>query len=223
MVYGAIDLHLRKSHIRVLDEDGRVLRERVVVTSRETLVSAFAGVGAVRILVESATESEWVAQALEAAGYEVVVADPNFAPMYGDRQRKVKTDGRDVAALAEANRRGWYRPAHRTSAAQRSRRQLLRARRQLVQMRSGTISVIRALLRQTGVRVGAGSAERFVTRLATVTVPPTVAPAIAPLTRTLETLTRELVAMEKELVTIAQAIRLCGDCRRSRAWVPSAR
>lgn len=205
MVYGAIDLHLRYSYVRVVDEAGQILRERRVVTSAETLVEVFAGVGPIRILVESATESEWVAQALEAAGYEVIVADPNFAPMYGERQRKVKTDGRDTAALAEANRRGWYRRAHRASAEQRSRRQLLRARRQLVQMRSGTISVVRALLRQTGVRVGAGSSETFVARLAQVAVPATVAPAIAPLQRTLETLTGELVALDRALVEIAQA------------------
>ncbi len=73
-----------------------------------------------RILLETGTESEWVAQALEAAGHEVIVADPNFAPMYGEIRRKVKTDRRDVAALAEANRRGWYRATHRVSAAQRA-------------------------------------------------------------------------------------------------------
>ena len=36
MVYGAIDLHLRYSEIRVIDADGRVVREKRVVTSRET-------------------------------------------------------------------------------------------------------------------------------------------------------------------------------------------
>lgn len=68
-----------------------------------------------RILVETGTESEWVAQTLEAAGHEVIVADPNYAPMYGELHRRAKTDRRDVAALAEANRRGWYRAEHRTS------------------------------------------------------------------------------------------------------------
>ena len=90
-----------------------------------------------RILLETGTESEWVAQALETAGHEVIVADPNYAPMYGEIRRKVKTDRRDVAALAEANRRGWYRATHRVSAAQRALRQVLRSRRQLVQMRVG--------------------------------------------------------------------------------------
>ena len=68
MVYGASDLHSRISQIRVVDADGALRHERRVVTSRERLVQAFDGHGPMRILVEASTESEWVAQALEAAG-----------------------------------------------------------------------------------------------------------------------------------------------------------
>ena len=45
MVYGAIDLHMRYSQIRIVDAEGRVLREQRVVTTRERLAAAFAGVG----------------------------------------------------------------------------------------------------------------------------------------------------------------------------------
>jgi transposase len=107
MVYGAIDLHMRYSQIRVVDDAGQVLVDRRIVTTRERLLAVFADWGAIRILLESGTESEWVAATLEGAGHAVIVADPNFAPMYGQTHRTVKTDRRDVAALAEANRRGW--------------------------------------------------------------------------------------------------------------------
>jgi transposase len=205
MVYGAIDLHLRYSQIRIVDAEGRVVRERRVVTAREVLVEAFGGLGVMRILVESATESEWVAQTLEAVGHTVVVADPNYLPMYGERQRKVKTDRRDVAALAEANRRGWYRPAHRTSAAQWEVRQLLRSRRHLVRMRSGTMSVLRALLKQSGYRLRAGSPERAPERLAQLMLPATLGETVAPLRRTMETLNEEIAALDARCDTLAQA------------------
>jgi transposase len=65
-----------------------------------------------RILIEASTESEWVARGLEGLGHEVIVADPNFARLYATRQRKVKTDRRDVPALAEACVLGAYRRAH---------------------------------------------------------------------------------------------------------------
>jgi transposase len=47
-------------------------------------------------VIEASTDSEWVARCLEALGHEVIVADPNFAPMYATRSRKVKTDRRDI-------------------------------------------------------------------------------------------------------------------------------
>ncbi len=205
MVYGAIDLHMRYSHIRIIDADGQVVREQRVMTSAERLVAVFSGHGPMRILVETGTESEWVAQALETAGHEVIVADPNYAPMYGEIRRKVKTDRRDVAALAEANRRGWYRATHRVSAAQRALRRTLRSRRLLVQMRSGTIALIRSLLRQSGYRLASGSSERVPRRLAQLVLPADLAETIAPLRRTVSTLTTEIAEMNVRLQTQADA------------------
>jgi transposase len=201
MVYGAIDLHMRYSQIRIVDESGAVLRETRVVTSRERLVTAFAGLGAMRILLETGTESEWVAQALEAAGHAVIVADPNYAPMYGGMRRRIKTDRRDVAALAEANRRGWYRAAHRTSAAQRATKQLLRVRRLLVQQRSGAVSLMRSLLRQDGYRLGTGSCETVPARLARLALPGPLAATLTPLSRQVAALTTEIATLDAQLQT----------------------
>jgi transposase len=201
MVYGAIDLHMRYSQIRVVDENGVVLRDQRVVTSRERLVKAFDGLGAMRILLETGTESEWVAQALEAAGHEMIVADPNYAPMYGEMRRRIKTDRRDVAALAEANRRGWYRAAHRTSAAQRDTKQILRARRLLVQQRSGAVSLVRSLLRQSGYRLGTGSAHTVPARVARLAVTGELAETLAPLCRQIAALTTEIQALDARVQT----------------------
>jgi transposase len=205
MVYGAIDLHLRYSQIRIIDEAGQVVREQRVPTSAECLVQAFAGHGTMRVLLETGTESEWVAQALEAVGHAVIVADPNYAPMYGEIRRKVKTDRRDVAALAEANRRGWYRATHRVSPTQRALRQILRSRRQLVQQRSGTIALIRSLLRQDGYRLPPSSSVRVPARLAALELPSGLRETIAPLARMVETLTTEVVGIDARLATWAQA------------------
>jgi transposase len=176
-----------------------VRRDQRIVTSRERLVKAFEGFGPMRILLESGTESEWVAQALEAAGHEVIVADPNYAPMYGDLQRQVKTDRRDVAALAEANRRGWYRAAHRVSAAQRETRQRLRTRRQLVQMRSGAVALIRSLVKQDGYRLPSCGAARVPARLTQLALPSGLAAAVAPLARLIATASTEIAALDEQL------------------------
>lgn len=205
MVYGAIDLHMRYSQIRILDADGQVVRDRRVPTTAARLVEAFAGVGAVRILLEAGTESEWVAECLEAAGYAVIVADPNFLPMYGELRRRVKTDRRDVAALAEANRQGWYRATHRVSAAQREIRQVLRSRRQLVQMRSGSIALIRSLLRQSGYRLASCSAERVPERLAALALTPALAATLRPLGHVVAELTEAIAEVDARVRAYAAA------------------
>jgi transposase len=106
--------------------------------------------------------------------------------MYVARTRRVKTDRRDAAALAEACRTGVYRRAHRVSAARRGQRQQLRIRRRLVQMRSGSLSLLRAVLRQEGYRLASGSAAAVERRLARLDLPPTLVEILTPLRRWLK-------------------------------------
>ena len=188
-----------------VDADGVVVRHQRVLTTRERLVTRVRGLGAVRILVEASTESEWVAQALEDAGYAVIVADPNYGPMYGTLRRRVKTDDRDVEALAEANRRGWYRAMHRVSRAQRTLRQRLGVRRQLVRMRSSLIAQLRAVLRQEGCAYRAGARPRSTRGWRGVAVPPAVQAVLTPLLEALRALSPLIAAEDRALTAVAAA------------------
>lgn len=203
MEYGAIDLHLRNSQICVVDETGRVVLQRRVTTSRGALLGMFDGRAPLRVLIESSTESEWVAQAVEACGHTVVVVDPNYALMYAHRPRGVKTDRRDAEALATACRLGVYRPAHRVSAAQRAQRRTLRLREQLVRVRTRMVNQMRAQLRQEGYRLPSGSAEQAVARMRRLAIPDSLRDALAPLVAVLETLRTQLQASEAALTAAA--------------------
>jgi transposase len=161
MDYGAIDLHKKESQIRIVTDAGEVL-DRRIATTRERFASVFSGRPRMRILLEASTGSEWVAQHLEHMGHEVIVADPNYAPMYGHRTRRIK---RDVAALTEACQRGTYRVAHRRSAHQHAIQCQLNVRKELTQARTRAISVARAITRAAGFRIRSGRAETFLTRL----------------------------------------------------------
>lgn len=205
MEYGAIDLHKQHSQIRIVDQEGRVVEEARVRTSRAAWAQVFGQRERQRIVVESSTESEWVAQDLEGLGHEVVVVDPNYLPMYGSRSRRVKTDRRDVAALAEANRTGTFRAAHRVSAAAAARRQALRIRRRLVATRSGHISLLRALLRQHGLRLASGSAGTVLRRLDGLAVPAGLAARLAPLRQAIEQTTALITAADQALHDTAVA------------------
>ena len=195
MEYGAIDLHKKESQIRIVTTDGEILDQRIA-TSRRAFDALFWGRRPMRVLVEASTESEWVAQHLEALGHEVIVADPNYAPMYGHRTRRIKTDRRDVAALAEACQQGTYRVVHRRSAAQRARQQQLQIRRALVQARTAAISMVCAMTRGAGLRIRPGRPETFLTRLGAVELPPPLTDAPTPLRNTITGLNEELEVID---------------------------
>ena len=96
-----IDVHKRESHTCMLAEGGELIEQRIR-TEPERFAAVLVQRPRARILIEASTDSEWVARCLEELGHEVIVVDPNFAPMYATRTRKVKTDRRDARALAEA-------------------------------------------------------------------------------------------------------------------------
>jgi transposase len=145
-----IDVH--KNESQIFSHGGEIV-ERRIVTRHDRFAEALGKRPRARILIEASTESEWVARCLEELGHEVIVADPNFAPMYATRSRRVKTDRRDAQALMDACRLGAYRGAHRTSEPQRRVRTLLTVRDNLVRTRVRQIQVVRALLRREGLRV----------------------------------------------------------------------
>jgi transposase len=178
-----IDVHKVATQVCILTEDGEFVEFRIR-TERDALTKAFASRARARILLEAATESEWVARHLEALGHEVIVADPNFAPMYSSRSRKVKTDKRDARALCEACHLGAYRAVHRVSDASRMQRKQLAGREALVRTRSRMISLCRALLRQEGIRVPSGGAVSFAKRVRMLELGTELARTVEPLLQT---------------------------------------
>ena len=196
MEYGAIDLHKKESQIRVVTTDGQVLDQRIA-TTRDRLTHVFWGRPRMRILVEASTESEWVAQHLEQLGHEVIVADPNFTPMYGHRSRRIKTDRRDVAALTDACQHGTYRLAHRRSARQRDVQGRLNVRQELTQARTRAILLARAMTRGAGLRIRSGGTETFLARLAALEMPASMTATLLPLRSVIEVLDDELASADE--------------------------
>jgi transposase len=197
-----MDVHKRESQVCILNEGEAVVLEQRLRTARERFAAVLGGRPRARILLEASTESEWVAQCLEGLGHEVIVADPNFAPMYATRRRRVKTDRRDARTLAEACRLGAYRRAHRSSAAARELRAALAVREALVRTRVRYVGLIRALLRREGVAVSSGTVETFARRVAGVAVPPGLQPQVAALRELLEPLTAAITAADQALAEV---------------------
>ena len=167
MEHIGIDVHKNQSQVCILTADSELVEKRIR-TDRDRFAAVLGSRPRAKILIEASTESEWVARCLEAQGHEVIVADPNYAPMYAHRSRRVKTDRRDARALAEACRIKAYRKAHRAADEQRHVRGRLAVRESLVQTRTKYISLVRALLRREGLRVRPGGSSSFLERVGEV-------------------------------------------------------
>lgn len=198
-----IDVHKVATQVCILTEDGE-FKEFRIRTERGALTEAFGRRARARILLEAATESEWVARQLEALGHEVIVADPNYAPMYASRSRKVKTDKRDARALCEACHLGAYRAVHRVSEGSRMLRKQLATRAVLVQTRSRMITLCRALLRQEGIRVPSGDAVSFVKRVRTLELSAELTSTLSPLLKTHEQVSEQIKDLD---ALIAKAVK----------------
>jgi transposase len=207
-----IDVHKKESQLCIITEAGEVIEQRIR-TERGRFAEVLGKRPRAKVLMEASTESEWVARCLEELGHEVVVADPNFAPMYGMRTRRVKTDKRDARALADACVSGTYRAAHRASEARRQVKARLAVRDALVRQRAKHLVLMGTLVGQQGLRVPTGQAKHFLTRLKKVELPAPLTATLAPLVAVVELLNKEVEKVEADVELLAttdpQMAKLC--------------
>lgn len=214
MEYVGIDVHKRDSQVCIITrKTGGDVFEKRIRTDRQQLAELFGKRKRARILVEASTESEWVARWLEELGHEVIVGDPNFAPMYASRDRRVKTDRRDARALADACRLGAYRRSHRVSDDQHHVRARLAVREALVRTRTKFISLVGALLRREGFRVRTGGPENFNGRVDELQLPGRLRSEVAPLQAAMLSLNEQIFELDRMLERTAKqderVARLC--------------
>jgi transposase len=193
-----LDLHKRESQLAIKGADGTIT-ERRIVTSRERFTAVLGTRPHARILLEASTESEWVARHLEALGHEVIVADPNYAPMYATRSRRVKTDKRDARTLLDACGQGTYRRAHRLSEPRRHVRAELAVREALVRTRTRYVALAKALVRRDGLRVPSSAAERVGAHLRALALSPALAAELEPLLTVLTPLNAAIATADQRV------------------------
>jgi transposase len=199
-----LDLHKRESQLSMKSDDG-VITERRIVTSRERFTAVLGNRPRARILLEATTESEWVARHLESLGHEVIVADPNYGPMYANRSRRTKTDKRDARTLREACETGAYRTAHRLSEARRHVRAELAVRDALVRTRTRYVSLAKAFVRRDGLRVASSTSKRVAERIAELPLSPVLTSELAPLFRLLHPVNQQIEVLDERIASRAKS------------------
>ena len=199
-----VDLGDRTSALYEVSAEGECVREATVATTVSGFTREFGTRAACRVVLEVGTHSPWVSRLLTQCGHEVIVANPSA--MFGGAPRRRRNDRLDARFLARQGRADvtlLYPITHRSAVAQQDL-ELLRARDQLVAVRTKLINHVRGAVKSLGQRLPRCSAEVFAKRAADA-LPPALAPALPPLLEVIADLTRRIAAAERQVVAVIRA------------------
>jgi transposase len=195
-----IDLHRKRSHVAVIDDQGRELRSRRIINDGQTILALLAEIdGDCRVALEATYGWEWLADLLQDAGYELHLAHPLRTKAIASA--RVKTDAVDARTLAHLLRADLLPEAYIAPRELRDLRDLLRQRVVLTHMRSALKNRIHALIARQGVQhahadlFGAGG-RRFLEELELRPQP----------RQRLETLLRLIADFDREIDALAREI-----------------
>jgi transposase len=145
-----IDLHRKRSHIAVIDEQGELTLSRRIVNDRDTFLELLGDPGAgAHVALEATYGWEWLAELLEEAGYDLHLAHPLRTRAIA--AARVKTDAIDAKTLAHLLRTGFLPEAYVAPRELRDLRELLRHRATLTRMRSAVKNRVHAILAKHGI------------------------------------------------------------------------
>ena len=149
-----------------MNRDGKVVRERKVMSDPEALARALRedGCVAARIGLEAGALSGWLHGGLKERGFDVVLLETRHVAA-AISAMAVKTDRNDARGIAQMLRLGWFKPVHAKSASAQEIRALLSARKLLTRKRADIDIGMRGILRAFVLKVGRVGRGRFDARL----------------------------------------------------------
>lgn len=198
-----IDLGDRMSHYCILDEQGDLVSEGTLRTTEAGFREQFRRMARARIAMETGTHSPWVSRYLEKLGHEVLVANARQVRIIYDNDRKTdKIDSRKLARLARVDKSLLHPIRHRSAEAQ-SDLAVLRARDQLVAVRTTLINCVRGMVKSVGGRLPSASGAYFATKVREQ-VPACINGALLPLLEEIEQLTLRIREYDKQIEALAK-------------------
>ena len=197
-----MDLGDKTSHYYVLDSEGELVREGAVTTTKKGMKQRFGSLQRCRIAMEVGTHSPWVSRLLGSLGHEVIVANARQVKLISASSRKNdRLDAQTLARLARMDPELLRPIRHRSEKAQGHLMQV-RVRSALVETRTGLINTARGLAKAMGERLPACDADQMgVEKMQGL--PAELAEALAPLLKTVESLTERIKEWDQKLEQLA--------------------
>lgn len=204
-----IDLSIDAAIACVVDRDGTLVETWPLSLTRGDLRGVFADRESSVIVLEATTVSSWVARELEGMGHAVLVCNPRRLKVIASST--LKTDKLDAEHLGRLARLSQLDPAlvHPVTVRSREtqlRRSELKARDQLVAMRTQAINFVRSVLRGDALPVPRCAAKDFAAKIDLEALPTDVRRVIEPLVGTLADLSRREAALSQRVTEMAAKI-----------------
>jgi transposase len=199
-----LDLGDQSSRYCRLDQQGVVVQEGSVPTTKKALGPVFGALPRCRIALEVGTHSPWVSRLLKSMGHEVIVANARQVKLISQSSRKDdRLDAELLARLARVDPQLLRPIQHRSEKAQ-GHLLVIRVRAALVEARSSLVNAARGLAKATGERLPKGDTDQMgVERLEGL--PATVRQALEPLLKEVESLTAQIQACDGKIEQIARS------------------
>ena len=156
-----IDLGDRESVFCELDDAGKVLERGSVCNTHAAFEQHFGTKSSARVVIEASCQSQWICRCLEELGHQVIVANPRQVELISKSNRK--SDHNDAELLARIGRMDpqLLSPVTMRSEESAAVRTMLRARSQLVSIRTRLVNMVRSETKVTGSRIPTCSAKSF--------------------------------------------------------------
>lgn len=160
--YAGLDVSLEETAICVVDDAGRIVKEVRAASEPDALVEALQALKLPleRVGLEACSLTAWLHDGLCQAGLRAICIETRQANA-AVKTMPNKTDRNDARALAQIMRTGWFRQVHVKSRQCRLWRSLLVARRTVLNEMRTIENVVRAILREAGLKVGTPSRAAF--------------------------------------------------------------
>lgn len=209
--FAGLDVSLEETAICVIDEDGRIVREIRAASDPQAISDALrtSDLPLERIGLEACSLTAWLHDGLRDEGWPAICIETRAANA-AMKAMPNKTDRNDARALAQIMRTGWFRQVHVKSRQSRLWRSLLVARRTVVNEMRSIENVVRAMLREAGIKLGTPSRTMFDRRVRELAGSDAeVMAMVEPLLAILNTMLKEFTRLTKQVLDIVRREQVC--------------
>ena len=207
-----LDVSVKETSVCVVDDTGKVILEQKVATEPTDIIALLSSLGVTygRIGIEAGPLSQWLVNALTAAGLPVICVETRHMKALLTAQQVNKTDRNDARGIARMMRVGLFKPVHVKTLLAQEQRMLLTSRKLLQRKLLDVESDLRGTLRNFGLKVGVVGGSRYEARVRELVAGfPRLAAIAEPLLSVRRVMRQQFAVVHRMLLDMVRADLVC--------------